>query len=293
MGMRLAIDKQRDYARALLGRMRDELDGGVADAILGAEQITEADIRRQRERVSQLKASLDGREDAAAQDLRSVADALVRKSVWIVGGDGWAYDIGFGGVDHVLASRENVNLLILDTEVYSNTGGQASKSTPIGAVAKFAAGGKTVSKKDIGAIAMSYRNAYVAQVAMGADENQTIKAFEEAEAFDGPSLIIAYSHCIAHGYDMAKGMHQQKLASKTGYWPLYRYDPRRRGEQSPLQLDSKPPAMPLREYIYNENRYNLLRRVRPKVAAALLQEAEASIADRWQRLLALAEAKEA
>ena len=227
LGMRLALDKQAAYARELVEALRDEIGADLADSLLDEHETTPAAIERQRTRVATLKETLDGRDEPHARDLASLADALVPRSLWIVGGDGWAYDIGYGGLDHVLASGRNVNVLVLDTEVYSNTGGQASKATGLGAVAKFAAGGKPTPKKDLGLLAMSYGYVYVAQIAMGADDNQSVKAFEEAEAYDGPSLIIAYSHCIAHGIDMAKGMEQQALAVKTGYWPLYRFDPRR------------------------------------------------------------------
>jgi pyruvate-ferredoxin/flavodoxin oxidoreductase len=204
-----------------------------------------------------------------------------------VGGDGWAYDIGYGGLDHVLASGHNVNVLVLDTEVYSNTGGQASKATPLGAVAKFAAGGKPRPKKDLGMMAVSYGNIYVAQVAMGANDRHTVKAFLEAEAYDGPSLIIAYSQCIAHGIDMAKGMTQQKLAVESGYWPLYHFDPTLTG-QNPFQLDSKPPKIPLQDYMYNENRFRVLLQSNPQGAAQLLSAAQAGVEARWQKYEELA-----
>jgi pyruvate-ferredoxin/flavodoxin oxidoreductase len=219
---------------------------------------------------------------SAMEELLAVADALVPRSVWIVGGDGWAYDIGYGGLDHVLASGHNVNVLVLDTEVYSNTGGQASKSTARGAVAKFAAGGKPRPKKDLGRIIMTYGNVYVAQVAMGANDQQVIRAFLEAEAYDGPSLIIAYSHCIAHGIDMSRGMAQQKLAAESGYWPLYRYHPDLAAEgKNPLQLDSKAPSIPLQEYIYTEARYRMLKQSDPEAAARLLVQAQQDVHDRW------------
>jgi pyruvate-ferredoxin/flavodoxin oxidoreductase len=214
---------------------------------------------------------------------------LVKKSVWIVGGDGWAYDIGYGGLDHVMASGQNVNILVLDTEVYSNTGGQASKSTPLGAVAKFAAGGKPTAKKDLGMGAIRYGNVYVAQVAMGANDTHTIKAFLEAEAHDGPSLIIAYSQCIAHGIDMAKGMHQQKLAVESGHWPLYRYVPKLAAEnKNPFQLDSSAPKIPLKDYIYTEGRYRMLQQSDPEVASLLLAQAEKGVQRRWQQYKQLA-----
>jgi pyruvate-ferredoxin/flavodoxin oxidoreductase len=207
-----------------------------------------------------------------------------------VGGDGWAYDIGFGGLDHVLASGANVNVLVLDTEVYSNTGGQASKSTSMGAVAKFAAGGKPTAKKDLGLLAMSYGHVYVAQIAMGANDNQTVKALREAESFEGPSLVIAYSHCIAHGIDMTKGMEQQKLANQSGHWPLFRFDPRLALEgQNPLQLDSRKPKIPLKDYIYNENRYKILQKMNPEAANNFLRMAQENVQTRWERLEKLAE----
>src|SRR5499425_958520 len=241
LGMRVALDRQAGYARELLRALGAEL-GDLARALLEADQSTEAGIDAQRERVARLKSALANLARVEARELLSVADTLVKRSVWIVGGDGWAYDIGFGGLDHVLASGRNVNVLVLDTEVYSNTGGQASKSTPRGAVAKFAAKGKATAKKDLGMLAMAYGNVYVARVAMGANDQQTLHAFLEAEAYDGPSLIIAYSHCIAHGIDMRKGLEQQKLAVQSGYWPLYRYNPARHAEgKNPLMLDSKEP----------------------------------------------------
>jgi pyruvate-ferredoxin/flavodoxin oxidoreductase len=240
-----------------------------------------------------LKAKLRDRREPEARDLLAVADALVPKSVWIVGGDGWAYDIGFGGLDHVLASGQNVNILVLDTEVYSNTGGQASKATPIGAVAKFAAGGKPTPKKDLGLMATSYGNVYVAQVAMGANDQQTVKAFIEAEAYPGPSLIIAYSHCIAHAIDMAKGRTHQKMAVESGYWPLYRFDPRLVGEaKNPFQLDSKDPSLALKDYIYTEGRYRILQQSDPEAAKTLLGQAQQAVNDRWRHYKKLAETKQ-
>ena len=223
------------------------------------------------------------------RNLKPLADALVNKSVWIIGGDGWAYDIGYGGLDHVLASGINVNILVLDTEVYSNTGGQASKSTPRAAVAKFAARGKGVAKKDLGMLAMSYGNVYVARVAMGADDQQTLNAFLEAEAYDGPSLIIAYSHCIAHGYDMAQGLSQQKKAVQSGYWFLYRYNPRLQAEgKNPLVIDSKAPSLPLQDYIYNETRYRMLTQSNAERAETLLELAQNDVRQHWDRYQQLA-----
>jgi pyruvate-ferredoxin/flavodoxin oxidoreductase len=278
LGMRLALDQQRVYARELLSRLRDRVGAEVADALLSAEQSTEGGIQDQRERVAQLRDALGGSDDAEARDLLAVCDSLVEKSVWIVGGDGWAYDIGYGGLDHVLASGSNVNILVLDTEVYSNTGGQASKATPLGAVAKFAAGGKPTPKKDLGMMAVQYGDVYVAQVAMGANDVHTLKAFIEAESHKGPSIIIAYSHCIAHGIDMSKGMHQQKLAVDSGYWPLYRFDPRLAKEnRNPFQLDSSEPSIPLKNYIYTEGRYRILLQSDPEAASRLLAMAEEAV----------------
>jgi pyruvate-ferredoxin/flavodoxin oxidoreductase len=287
LGMREALDAQNELARGLARTHREEIGAELVDSILGAGQESEAAISAQRHRVAELKARIRDRLLAHewARDLLAVADTLVRKSVWIVGGDGWAYDIGFGGLDHVLASGRNVKLLILDTEVYSNTGGQSSKATPLGAVAKFASGGKPTPKKDIGAIARSYGHVYVAQIALGAGDQQALRAFVEAESFNGPALIIAYSHCIAHGIDMAKGMSQQKLAMESGYWPLYRFDPRRAvtGE-NPMQLDSAPPKIPLKDYIYNETRYRMLVQSDPDAAARLLDLAQQNIEEKWKKL---------
>jgi pyruvate-ferredoxin/flavodoxin oxidoreductase len=288
-GIRLAVDKQNEYARELVARLRESIGPELTGALLGADQSTEEGVIAQRRLVSELKKQLEGRSDPAFRDLFAVADNLVKRSVWSIGGDGWAYDIGYGGLDHVLANTRDINMLVLDTEVYSNTGGQSSKSTPLGAVAKFAAGGKPVPKKDLGLLAMMYGHVYVARVAMGANETQTLKAFLEAESYDGPSLIIAYCHCIAHGIDMVKGMDQQKLAVESGYWPLYRYDPRLKAEgKNPLQIDSKPPKVPLEEYIYNENRYRMLQKSNPAVAAHLLKRAKESVIEQWSILERLA-----
>ena len=283
LGLRLAVDKQTEYARELLTRLSAHLGDELVRALLAADQTTESGIQEQRERVKALKTKLAGLETPEGRDLRSLADALVVKSVWILGGDGWAYDIGYGGLDHVLASGRNVNVLVLDTEVYSNTGGQMSKSTPRGAVAKFAAGGKPRPKKDLGLMAMSYGNVYVAAVAMGSSDMHTLKAFLEAEAYDGPSLIIAYSHCIAHGYDLINGLEQQKAAVQSGYWPLYRYNPDLvKLGKNPFQLDSKPPVLPLEKYVYNETRYTMLKRSDPQAAKLLLQFAEEDVRNRWR-----------
>ena len=284
LGFRLTLDKQTQFARELLGRLAPQVGEELAGEVLNADQSTEAAIAKQREAVSRLKEALHTIESPEAADLLSLADMLVKRSLWIVGGDGWAYDIGYGGLDHVLASGRNVNVLVLDTEVYSNTGGQASKSTPRGAGAKFAAGGKKMAKKDLGLLAMAYGNVYVARVAMGANDAQTIKAFVEAEAYDGPSLIIAYSHCIAHGYDMRLGLDQQKKAVQSGYWPLYRYSPTAAAEgKNPLTLDSKAPAMPLEKYIYNETRYRMLTQSDPAEAERLLKMAQEDVNKRWKQ----------
>ena len=289
LGMRMALDHQGAYARNLIERMRGLVGDSLADSLLNGDQDA---IAAKRELVSELKAKLSDRTEPEARDLLSVADALVRKSVWIVGGDGWAYDIGYGGLDHVLASGQDVNILVLDTEVYSNTGGQASKSTPMGAVAKFASGGKPTAKKDLGMGAMRYGNVYVAQIAMGANDTHTVKAFLEAEAHQGPSLIIAYSQCIAHGIDMAKGMHQQKLAVESGHWPLYRYNPKLAVEgKNPFQLDSHDPKIPLQDYIYTEGRYRMLRQSAPEAAKSLLGQAQESVNHRWRQYKQLAEMK--
>jgi pyruvate-ferredoxin/flavodoxin oxidoreductase len=284
LGMRLTLDKQAQYAQEMVQALRGSIGEELADAILSADQSTPEGIEAQRDRVAQLKSVLQGTDDLVARNLLAVADALVKKSVWIVGGDGWAYDIGYGGLDHVIATGRNVNLLVLDTEVYSNTGGQASKSTGLAAVAKFAAGGKPTPKKDLGMMAMTYGYVYVAQVAMGANDMHTIRAFQEAESFDGPSIIIAYSTCIAHGINMTTGMDQEKLAVDSGHWLLYRYDPRLREEgKNPLQLDSRKPSVPLKDYIYNENRYRMLVQSDPQAAEQLLAMAQRNVAERWNK----------
>ncbi len=288
-GMRITLDKQNEYARDLVNRLRDVIGNELADALLSADQSDDAGIAAQRVRVEQLRQALDGVNTPEARDLLSLADKLIWKDVWIVGGDGWAYDIGYGGLDHVLASGRNVNVIVLDTEVYSNTGGQSSKSTPLGAVAKFAASGKRTPKKDIAKMAIDYGYVYVARVAMGANDAQTLRAIQEAASYDGPSLIIAYSHCIAHGINMAKGMDQQKLAVESGHWPLYRYDPRLRAEgKNPFQLDSKAPKIRFREYAMNETRYRMLMQSDPQTAEELMQEADEVIARRWKELEYLA-----
>ncbi len=282
LGMRLTIDKQTEYARELLPQFAGVVGEELVDALLNADQSTESGIQAQRERVALLKQRLDGIDSPKARDLLSLADVLVKRSVWIVGGDGWAYDIGYGGLDHVLASGRNVNVLVMDTQVYSNTGGQSSKATPLGAVAKFAAKGKDLPRKDLGLMAMSYGYVYVAQVAMGASDTQTLKAFLEAEAYDGPSLIIAYSHCIAHGYDLKHGLSQQTLAVQSGLWPLYRYNPAMAEKgKNPLKLDSRDPKVGVEKFAYNETRYRMLTQTDEARAEKLLQMAQKDALTRW------------
>ncbi len=283
LGMRLTIDKFKEQAQELVDKLAGKIGNEFAAELNTAEQKTEADIQAQRKRVHKLKGLLKGDDSADAKNLLSLADYLVRKSVWIIGGDGWAYDIGYGGLDHVLASGKDINVLVLDTEVYSNTGGQSSKATPKAAVAKFAANGKALPKKDLGMITMSYGYIYVARVAMGANDAQTLKAFLEADAYEGPSLIIAYSHCIAHGFDMRKGLIQQKLAVNSGHWPLFRYNPELVFEgKNPLQLDSKEPTIALADYAYNETRYRMLLQSDEKRAEQLMISAQNDAVNRWK-----------
>ncbi len=284
LGIRLSQNKQMEHARSLVKHLTGTIGAELSSALLAADQSNEAGIRAQRERVVQLKQILrQSPENLDAHELLQLADSLVKRDVWIVGGDGWAYDIGYGGLDHVLASGQNVNILVLDSEVYSNTGGQTSKSTPRAAVARFSAGGKSTPKKDLALMAMVYGNVYVARVAMGAGDMQTLKAFNEAESYDGPSLIIAYAPCIAHGIDMQCSLSQQKLAVQSGHWPLFRFDPRRKAEgKNPMQLDSKAPSVPLEDYIYNETRYTMLQQSHPDDAKRLLDEAKQDVAARWK-----------
>jgi pyruvate-ferredoxin/flavodoxin oxidoreductase len=283
LGMRLAVDKQAEYARELVAHLSGQLGDRLTIGLIEADQSKEAGIEEQRLHVAELKKKLAAMDSAEARALLAIADTLVRKSVWLVGGDGWAYDIGFGGLDHVLGSGRNVNVLVLDTEVYSNTGGQMSKATPRAAVAKFATGGKLTGKKDLAMEAISYGYVYVARVAMGGNDTHTVKAFEEAEAHDGPSLILAYSHCIAHGYDMGFGMNQQKAAVLSGYWPLIRYNPALRLEgKNPFQLDSKAPSIPLKQYAYQEARYTMLVRSNPEAARELLRTAQDDVERQWR-----------
>lgn len=283
LGFRLTVDKHAEQAAEYLQRLNGDVGKALAEEILNADQSDEAGILEQRERVEQLKSKLAGNNTPEAKMLLSLADYLVKKSVWIIGGDGWAYDIGYGGLDHVIASGKNVNILVMDTEVYSNTGGQMSKATPLGAAAKFAAGGKPTAKKDLALMALNYGNVYVGRVAMGANDTHTVKTFLEAESYDGPSLIIAYSHCIAHGYNLAQGLNQQKLAVDSGHWPLFRFNPDLpEAGKSPFVLDSRGPKIPLADYIYNETRYKMLTKINPGRAKELLKLAEENIESRWK-----------
>jgi pyruvate-ferredoxin/flavodoxin oxidoreductase len=282
LGIRLGLDKREQTARRLLLELAPTLPTNLVDRLLQADQLSEADFAEQRERVEVLRQALADNPSPAAVLLQQLADALVKKVVWIVGGDGWAYDIGFGGLDHVLASGKNVNAIVLDTEVYSNTGGQSSKSTPRAAVAKFASAGKAIGKKDIGMIAMAYGHVYVAQIAIGAHPLQAIKALHEAESYPGPSLILAYSQCIAHGVDLSVGMSHQKEAVHSGYWPLYRYDPRVAHDGGkPFHLDCRKPTLSFQEFAAKEARFSMLTRSDPARAAQLMALAQQDIDDRW------------
>jgi len=295
LGFRLAIDKHILQAKGLLTKLASEIGEDIVNDLINTDQKDEAGIYEQRQRVEELKKKLADPKFAKnddVKDLLSVADYLVKKSVWIMGGDGWAYDIGYGGLDHVLASGKNVNVLVLDTEVYSNTGGQMSKATPRAAVAKFAAGGKPLGKKDLGLMAMSYGNVYVAKVAMGSNDAQTVKAFLEAEAYEGPSLIIAYSHCIAHGINMGTAMKNQKAAVDSGYWQLYRFNPDATKEgKNPFKLESKGMKIPLKDYAYMETRYKMLTKSDPKTAEELIKLAQQDVKDRWNTYEQLAAEK--
>ncbi|HEY5523096.1 MAG TPA: thiamine pyrophosphate-dependent enzyme [Desulfuromonadaceae bacterium] len=292
--MRLAVDKFTESARELAAELSASKTGKTVQPllkeILAADQSDQTGIEKQRERVAKLKAALKGSKEKAAIQLLPLADYLVKKSVWCVGGDGWAYDIGYGGLDHVLASGKNVNILVLDTEVYSNTGGQASKATPLGAVAQFAAGGKLIAKKDLGMMAMAYGYVYVANVSLG-NPAQVVKAFMEAEAYDGPSIIIAYAHCIAHGINMTTAVDEQKKVVSSGYWPLYRYNPALAAEgKNPLQLDSKAPTTTFEDFANGENRYKVLKKINPEASARLMKKASDWTASRfeyYQKLSAL------
>ena len=282
-GMRTGLDQQKEFAELLVQRLANEIGVDLVAELLHAPQKTETEINLQRQRVLALRERLAANNTSDARNLLAIADGLVRKSVWILGGDGWAFDIGFGGLDHVLGSGKNVNVLVLDTEVYSNTGGQMSKATPRGAVAKFAAAGKPNSRKDLAMEAVSYGSVYVAQVAIGGNDSHVVKAFQEAEAHEGPSLIIAYSSCIAHGYDLVHGLEQQKLAVQSGYWPLMRYNPALRDTgKNPFQLDSKAPSIRLKDYTYREARYTMLARSNPEMAAELLKGAQDDVERQWR-----------
>jgi pyruvate-ferredoxin/flavodoxin oxidoreductase len=281
-GFRLAVDKQREFAAELLRKLSGSVGEELVSAILEGEAEDEAALAEKRKQVALLKEKLQSIDSAEARQLRNLADLLVKKSVWILGGDGWAYDIGYGGLDHVLASGRNVNVLVVDTEVYSNTGGQASKATPRGAVAKFAMGGKPAPKKDLGMMAMSYGNVYVACVALGASDVQTLKALVEAERYNGPSLVIAYAHCIAQGIDMTRAMNNQKLAVNSGQWILYRYNPELEEQgKNPLILDSRKPSVPVEEYLNNENRFRMLTKNHPDAAKVLFEQAQKDADRRW------------
>jgi pyruvate-ferredoxin/flavodoxin oxidoreductase len=284
LGFRLSVDRKTQEARELVKKMEGVVGGELVSALLEADQSDEAAIFEQRERVAQLKSILEKDGGSDAKLLLSLADYLVKKSVWIIGGDGWAYDIGFGGLDHALASGKNINILVMDTEVYSNTGGQASKATPISAVAKFAANGKLLGKKDLAWQAMGYGDVYVAKVAFGANDTHTIKAFLEAESYDGPSIIIAYSHCIAHGYDLKYGLDQQKKAVDSGVWELYRYDPRLAKEgKNPFMLDSKAPKIPVSEYTKGENRFRMLTKIDGTRATMLSENLQEFVTANWDK----------
>ena len=290
LGMRIALDKQNEYAKELLVLLRDQLGDELVDALLNADQTDEAGIYEQRERIVLLKQKLQYSIDQSAQTLLQLADSLSKKSVWIIGGDGWAYDIGFGGVDHVLASGRNVNILVLDTEVYSNTGGQTSKSTPLGAVAKFSAGGKATAKKDLALLAMDYSNVYVAHVAYAGKDTQTLNAFLEAEAHDGPSIIIAYAPCIAHGVDLSNNHRQQDLAVKSGHWPLFRYDPSKaKAGKNPMKLDSAEPSIPYRDFVKTETRFSMLWQTHPEAAERFLAQAQQDVKNRYHYYKQLSE----
>jgi pyruvate-ferredoxin/flavodoxin oxidoreductase len=289
LGFRLASDRHLAVAVSLLRELASEIGAELVDELVSAPQVLESQIRQQRVRVGRLKERLGAMSGPKVAQLLSVADHLVRRSVWIVGGDGWAFDIGSGGLDHVLATGRDVNVLVLDTEVYSNTGGQASKATPLGAVAKFAAAGKKVGRKDLALQAISYGNVYVAQVAMGANPQQTLLALREAEAYPGPSLVIAYSHCIAHGYNLQHGVHQQTLAVQCGHWPLLRYNPALRGsDQNPFVLDSVQPRAKLSDFAQGELRYRMLGQSNPEESKRLLALAQKRIERRWQTYVEMA-----
>ena len=283
LGIKLATDMKRNYAFSLLKKLREALGAELVDEIIANEETDESAIIKQRVNVNEIKKRLNNSSNPEAKILRQVVGSLEKKSMWIVGGDGWAYDIGFSGLDHVLSTGENVNILVLDTEVYSNTGGQKSKSSPIGASAKFSIKGKTTGKKDLAMQAMAHGQAYVAEISMGANDVHALKTILEAEAFPGPSIIIAYSHCIAHGYDMCHGLDQQDLAVKSGYWPLFRYNPNNeKGKR--FTLDSKDPSIPMEDFLYNENRFATIKNNYPEKAHDFLDQANAGMHNRWEKL---------
>jgi len=290
LGFRLAIDKHTENARELLQALREEVGEALCDSILTAAQESEPEIFEQRERVEALKEILKTLPGKEAERLLNLSDYLVKKSVWMIGGDGWAYDIGYGGLDHVMASGKNVNILVLDTQVYSNTGGQQSKATMTGAVAKFAAGGKAQIPKDLAMMAIAYGNVYVARVAMGASDVQTVKAFVEAEAYDGPSIIIAYAHCVAHGYDLRYGMEHQKLAVDSGLWPMFRYHPDLAKEgKNPMQLDYKGPKIDVKNFMYQETRFKMVEKLNAEHARSYLETAREHAAEMYRRYQNIAE----
>src|SRR5678815_1578139 len=286
LGIKLAADQKREYARTLLSNLKMDVGEQLTDSILNNLENEEGDIIAQRKNVNELKNRLRLLNSTPAKQLLAIADSLEKKSVWILGGDGWAYDIGFSGLDHVLSTGENVNILVMDTEVYSNTGGQKSKASPIGASAKFSIKGKTTGKKDLALQAIAHSSAYVAQIAMGANDVHALKTILEAEAFPGPSIIIAYSHCIAHGYDMCHGLDQQSLAVKTGYWPLFRYNPMKDKGQR-FTLDCKPPSVALNEFLYHENRFATIKNNYPEKGEEFLALANTGIQRRWETIEAL------
>jgi pyruvate-ferredoxin/flavodoxin oxidoreductase len=293
-GMKLTADKMKEYAIELVEKLIQEGGENVKPEALRRlitnPQSTSAEIEEQRGLVGELKKKLSGSSSETARELISTADSLIKRSIWVFGGDGWAYDIGFGGLDHVLASGKNINILVMDTEVYSNTGGQMSKATPTGAIAKFAFNGKAITKKDLGMMAMSYGYVYVARIAMGYNRIQTLKAFQEAEAYDGPSIIIAYSHCVAHGIDMEKGMDQQKAAVNSGMWPLYRYNPKLAEEsKNPFVLDSKEPSIDPADYMYKEIRFRSLKQSMPELADRYLEETRKTVKKQYQAYKYLAD----
>jgi pyruvate-ferredoxin/flavodoxin oxidoreductase len=284
LGFRLAIDAHKEKAFHLLEELKEVLDGGLVAEILGASQRDEKEINAQRSRINILKQMLKKSDMPKAKELLEIADYLVHKSVWIIGGDGWAYDIGYGGLDHVLASGKNVNILVLDTQVYSNTGGQQSKATMTGAVAKFAAGGKAAMPKDLASMAINYENVYVAKVSLGANDKATTKAFLEAEAYDGPSIIIAYSHCVAHGYDLRYGMEQQKKAVQSGLWPIFRFNPELLAAgKNPMILDYKEPSIGVKEFMYGETRFKMVEKMDKEAALGFLQTATHTAQNLYKR----------